>query len=204
MATTVLIFVFRNCTLCRYPLLHGSSSPIPCLKTVQSTPRPASSPLPTSLLAPSDPPNFFYPVLFDQNIRSCSSREPLQFLPTLNAMAPFLDDDFVFTISDNDDILDRDDDADDAASPPPAVLAGKGKKRKRDEDVADAKAEKKKSKKAKREQKNGKRAKEPLKDEESAEEAGEDDGAIASDFEFQVGDVDTGVLEDFDGWGLEQ
>ena len=122
----------------------------------------------------------------------------------MNAMAPFLDDDFVFTISDNDDIPDRDDDADDAASPPPAVLAGKGKKRKRDEGVADAKAEKKKSKKAKREQKNGKRAKEPLKDEESAEEAGEDDGAIASDFEFQVGDVDTGVLEDFDGWGLGQ
>ena len=125
-------------------------------------------------------------------------------------MAPSLDDDFVFTISDNDDIPDRDDDddadADDAASPLPAVLAGKGKKRKRDEGVADAKAEKKKSKKARREQKNGKRAKEPLKEdgEESAEEAGEDDGAMASDFEFQVGDVDTGVLEDFDGWGLGQ
>ena len=121
-------------------------------------------------------------------------------------MAPFVDDDFVFTISDNDDIPDRDDDADDAASPPPAVLAGKGKKRKRDEGVAGAKAEKKKSKKARREQKNGKRAQEPLKEdeEESAEEAGEDDRAMASDFEFQVGDVDTGVLEDFDGWGLGQ
>lgn len=204
MATTVLIFVFRNCTLCRYPLLHGSSSPIPC--SIHAKTRLFTAPnIPASALRPSELflPSTFPP--FDQNIRSCSSREPPQFLPALNAMAPFLDDDFVFTISDNDDIPDRDDDdADDVASPPPAVLAGKGKKRKRDEGVADAKAEKKKkSKKAKREQKNGKRAKEALKDEESAE-AGEDDGAMASDFEFQVGDVDTGVLEDFDGWGLGQ
>lgn len=29
------------------------------------------------------------------------------------------------------------------------------------------------------------------------------DGAMNSDFEFQIGDVDTGVVEDFDGWGLE-
>ena len=32
---------------------------------------------------------------------------------------------------------------------------------------------------------------------------GEDDGAMNSDFEFQVGDVDRGVVEDFDGWGLD-
>ncbi|KAI9721752.1 MAG: nucleolar DEAD-box protein required for synthesis of 60S ribosomal subunit [Candelaria pacifica] len=32
---------------------------------------------------------------------------------------------------------------------------------------------------------------------------GEDDGAMDSDFEFRVGDVDTGVTEDFDGWGLD-
>ena len=56
------------CTLCRYPLLHDSRSQTPCrlkqhTKTVQSTPRPAYSPPPTSLLAPSDPPNFFYPAL---------------------------------------------------------------------------------------------------------------------------------------------
>ncbi|MCJ1454211.1 nucleolar DEAD-box protein required for synthesis of 60S ribosomal subunit [Mycoblastus sanguinarius] len=31
---------------------------------------------------------------------------------------------------------------------------------------------------------------------------GEDDGAMDSDFEFQIGDVDTGITEDFDGWGL--
>ncbi|KAI9758695.1 MAG: nucleolar DEAD-box protein required for synthesis of 60S ribosomal subunit [Candelina submexicana] len=31
---------------------------------------------------------------------------------------------------------------------------------------------------------------------------GEDDGAMDSDFDFQVGDVNIGVTEDFDGWGL--
>ena len=32
---------------------------------------------------------------------------------------------------------------------------------------------------------------------------GQDDGAMNSDFEFQVGDVDNGVIDEFDGWGLE-
>ncbi|KAL8838995.1 MAG: hypothetical protein Q9170_001925 [Blastenia crenularia] len=32
---------------------------------------------------------------------------------------------------------------------------------------------------------------------------GEDDGAMDSEFEFQVGDVDIGVIEDFDGWELD-
>ena len=31
---------------------------------------------------------------------------------------------------------------------------------------------------------------------------GEDDGAINSDFEFQIGDIDQDVTENFDGWGL--
>ena len=31
---------------------------------------------------------------------------------------------------------------------------------------------------------------------------GEDDGAMNSDFEFQIGDVDTGVTDSFDGWDL--
>ncbi|OCL09757.1 DEAD-domain-containing protein [Glonium stellatum] len=125
-------------------------------------------------------------------------------------MAPFLDDDFVFTISDNDDVPDRDDDADldDAATPPPAVLAGKGKKRKRDESAAAEKKQQLKSKKAKRElakaKGKGKHAVQPaaVDGDIVEQEEGEDDGAMASDFEFVVGDVDTGVLEDFDGWGL--
>ena len=71
------------CTLFRYPLSHGSSSPIPCPKTAQSTPRPASSPLPTSLLAPSDPPNFFYPVLSHPSTKISAAVLPAnpQFLP---------------------------------------------------------------------------------------------------------------------------
>ncbi len=39
-------------------------------------------------------------------------------------------------------------------------------------------------------------------DEEVWTATGEDDGAMDSDFEFQVGDVDAGITEDFDGWGL--
>lgn len=31
---------------------------------------------------------------------------------------------------------------------------------------------------------------------------GEDDGAMDSDFEFHIGDVDTGTIADFDGWAL--
>ena len=30
----------------------------------------------------------------------------------------------------------------------------------------------------------------------------EDDGAMNSDFEFQIGDIDDGIIEGFDGWGL--
>jgi len=217
MAITVLIFVFRNYV--RSVDTHYYMAAVVQLhKTYQNSSIHAKTRLftapniPASALRSSE---LFLPSTFSH--LHPSTKTSAAVLPAnppiplaLNAMAPFLDDDFVFTISDNDDIPDRDDDADadtdDAASPPPAVLAGKGKKRKRDEGVADAKAEKKKSKKARREQKNGKRAKEPLKGdgEESAEEVGEDDGAMASDFEFQVGDIDTGVLEDFDGWGLGQ
>ena len=31
---------------------------------------------------------------------------------------------------------------------------------------------------------------------------GQDDGAMDSDFEFQIGEADEGILKDFDGWGL--
>jgi ATP-dependent RNA helicase DDX27 len=125
-------------------------------------------------------------------------------------MAPHIDDDFVFTISDHDDVSD-DGGADDAAS---AKLAGAGRKRKYTEDpdlnvkpkeVATKKAKKEKKKKAKK----GKQA-----EAEPEDEADEDDVAmptpgeevdqnddIASDFEFAVGDIDTGFVEEFDGWG---
>jgi ATP-dependent RNA helicase DDX27 len=101
-----------------------------------------------------------------------------------------MDDDFVLTI-DDDDVNIGEEEEEEVELPEPA-----SKKRKREEPVVKQKS-KKKAKKT---------AKSTTKDEEEAKEGdtgwadgGEDDGALDSDFEFQVGE-DTGVLEDFDGW----
>ncbi|KAF1981506.1 DEAD-domain-containing protein [Aulographum hederae CBS 113979] len=115
-------------------------------------------------------------------------------------MAPLLKerslhDDFVLTISDSDnEVPDYDgEDVDEIATP---------KKRKRENGEVDRKdKKKKKQKKSKKEE--VEEEDEPKEDSGMAwADQGEDDGALASDFDFQVGDVDTGVLEDFDGWGL--
>ncbi|KAK0640117.1 ATP-dependent RNA helicase drs1 [Lasiodiplodia hormozganensis] len=117
-------------------------------------------------------------------------------------MAPRdLDDDFVLTISDNEDnIPDLD------GEPDPELPSTNAKKRKRDSAAdADLSASKKKNKKSKKQKKAPSPSPEPEEDdeEENWAAAGEDDGAMASDFEFQAGDVDIGVVDDFDGWGLE-
>ncbi|KAF2085373.1 DEAD-domain-containing protein [Saccharata proteae CBS 121410] len=117
-------------------------------------------------------------------------------------MAPKnLDDDFVLTISDDEaDIPNyEEEDVEEVSS------KTESKKRKRGSDVGDASA--KVDKKNKKSKKQKKAEKEPEPEEEQDEEktwidGGEDDGAMASDFEFQIGDADTGVLDDFDGWGL--
>ncbi|KAJ4373151.1 nucleolar DEAD-box protein required for synthesis of 60S ribosomal subunit [Neocucurbitaria cava] len=126
-------------------------------------------------------------------------------------MAPNLDDDFVFTISDHDDVSD-DGGADELAAAS-AKLSGRGKKRKYTEDPdLNVKPKEVTSKKAKKDKKKGKKAKqaEPEPDEEAEEnvaempQPGEDveeNDDIASDFEFAVGDIDTGFVEEFDGWG---
>lgn len=122
------------------------------------------------------------------------------------------DDDFVFTISDNDDgvpVLDEDDDT--AISQP----VRNGTKRKRDTETSveggiPTDGQSKKQKKSKKNEGISKArvsgtdtADHEVQEEETTWAAGgEDDGAMNSDFEFQVGDVDTGVVEDFDGWGL--
>ena len=116
------------------------------------------------------------------------------------------DDDFVFTI-DDDDVVSDDGGAEDLQEV--AKLAGKGQKRKHTEDP-DLHVQPKgvTAKKAKKEKKgkNGKQATpEPEEDEPEMIKPGEDvDGNddMASDFEFAVGDIDTGVVDDFDGWGL--
>jgi ATP-dependent RNA helicase DDX27 len=130
----------------------------------------------------------------------------LESLSPTRIMAP-KDDDFVFTI-DDDDVVSDDGGAEDLQEV--AKLAGKGQKRKYTEDP-DLYVQPKgmSSKKAKKEKKKGKKGKaptpEPGEEEPEMIKPGEDvDGNddIASDFEFAVGDIDTGVVEDFDGWGL--
>jgi ATP-dependent RNA helicase DDX27 len=124
-------------------------------------------------------------------------------------MAPNIDDDFVFTISDHDDVSD-DGGAEEAAAS--AKLSGRGKKRKYTEDPdLNVKPKEVASKKAKKDKKKGKKGKpEPAAEEESDNEIaapGEDveqNDDIASDFEFAVGDIDTGFVEEFDGWGNQE
>ncbi|KAK8190112.1 P-loop containing nucleoside triphosphate hydrolase protein [Phyllosticta capitalensis] len=112
-----------------------------------------------------------------------------------------LDDDFVFTISDNDDEIP------DLDGEPETPAPAQNKKRKRDSDAAEINgSSKKKNKKSKKQKKEP--TPEPESEDDDAERNwaadGEDDGAMASDFEFQVGDMTTGITDDFDGWGLEE
>ncbi|KAJ4288671.1 nucleolar DEAD-box protein required for synthesis of 60S ribosomal subunit [Kalmusia sp. IMI 367209] len=115
-------------------------------------------------------------------------------------MAPNHDDDFIFTISDHDDV------SDDGADPEePTKLAGRGKKRKFDHVELVKPKETHKSKKSKK----GKKAKEATPELEEVDdndiaappEDVDDNDDIASDFEFAPGDMDVGFVEDFDGWG---
>ncbi|KAF2442743.1 ATP-dependent RNA helicase-like protein DRS1 [Karstenula rhodostoma CBS 690.94] len=117
-------------------------------------------------------------------------------------MAPRTDDDFVFTISDHEDVSDDGAELGDE----PSKLAGRGKKRKLDDTTL---VKPKETKQSKRSKKKGKKAREPtpeleeVDDDDIAEpvEDAEDNDDIASDFEFAPGDVDIGYVEDFDGWG---
>jgi ATP-dependent RNA helicase DDX27 len=128
-------------------------------------------------------------------------------------MAPKIDDDFVFTISDHDDVSDDGDLEDLAAAS--AKLAGQGKKRKFTEDpelnVKPKEAAPTKKAKKNKKGKKGKQAEpEPVAEDDDElnviAEPGEDvegNDDIASDFEFAVGDMDVGTMEEFDGWGID-
>lgn len=107
------------------------------------------------------------------------------------------EDDFVLTLSDDENAIGDTEFEHDPTQPP----AAPAKKRKRDDPHQPA------GKKLKR---NGVNKKAPVQDDSEDEEPQrnwaetreeEDDGALASDFEFAVGDT-MGVVEDFDGWGL--
>ncbi|KAF2430879.1 DEAD-domain-containing protein [Tothia fuscella] len=109
-------------------------------------------------------------------------------------MAPILEDDFILTLSDNDEPLPNSEDESPHPSPKPAL-----KKRKREQADAASKPTTKKPKNKHATGVNSTDVVEPVEPDVTWAEQGEDDGALASDFEFQVGET-TGVIEDFDGW----
>ncbi|KAF2650632.1 DEAD-domain-containing protein [Lophiostoma macrostomum CBS 122681] len=115
-------------------------------------------------------------------------------------MAPRDYDDFVYTISDHDEVSDDGDDL-----PAPSILAGRGKKRKHtDEHTSKADVPSKRSKKSSNAEELS-----PARDSDANGDAEgrakvKDDGDIVSDFEFTLGDADTGFVEDFDGWGNDK
>ncbi|CZR54301.1 probable ATP-dependent RNA helicase drs1 [Phialocephala subalpina] len=102
-----------------------------------------------------------------------------------------VDDDFVLTLSDNEDNFPEEEEL--PASPPPS-----SKKRKLDLGSAPPAKKSKKSKKWKKD----------VEEEEDVNEGiwgakDEDDGAMDSDFEFQLEDGKEGGMEEFEGWGFE-
>ncbi|KAH0286295.1 DEAD-domain-containing protein [Aureobasidium namibiae CBS 147.97] len=103
-------------------------------------------------------------------------------------MAP-MDDDFVLTLSDNEDGF-ADELAESEAEPAPIS----NKKRKRDSDVANLSKKDKKSKKQKKKQQ------QQQADSEDEEEQAAIDQDLDPEFEFQLGDGTTANMDDFDGW----
>ncbi|MCJ1463263.1 nucleolar DEAD-box protein required for synthesis of 60S ribosomal subunit [Pseudocyphellaria aurata] len=127
-------------------------------------------------------------------------------------MAPNPEDDFVMTISDDDQDISAPDDEKTAAPDIPTRSPQNTKKRKRKSeepqslgDIANEESSKPTSKRTKRkgvaaDPGNGEFA-EGTQDQ-TWMAYGEDDGVMDSDFEFQVGEMDSGVIDDFDGWGI--
>ena len=124
-------------------------------------------------------------------------------------MAPLIDadNDFVLTISDNDtQTLELDEDIDETI--PLSITSSKnGKKRKRDGDTTSIDQKKKAKKSNKKQAVSGDLSdvETGLLDEEDGTwtSGGHDDRAIDSDFEFEIGQVGNGVVEDFDGWDMD-
>ncbi|KAL8733127.1 MAG: hypothetical protein Q9166_002319 [cf. Caloplaca sp. 2 TL-2023] len=125
-------------------------------------------------------------------------------------MAP-ADGDFVLTISDNELLSSPSEDEQESDLSKHSTRAP-SKKRKRDDKAeiftngvfpnGTENTSKKQKSRSKHEDRLRKSALEGDKEEEEISWAarGEDDGAMNSDFEFQVGNIDTGLVEDFDGW----
>ncbi|KAI4846151.1 DEAD-domain-containing protein [Aureobasidium sp. EXF-8845] len=101
-------------------------------------------------------------------------------------MAP-LDDDFVLTLSDNEDGF-----ADELAEVEAEPASISNKKRKRDSDVANLSKKDKKAKKQKKKQQQ--------QESEDEEEEAAVDADLDPEFEFQLGDGTTANMDDFDAW----
>ncbi|KAL8826579.1 MAG: hypothetical protein Q9191_003717, partial [Dirinaria sp. TL-2023a] len=112
------------------------------------------------------------------------------------------EDDFILTISDNDDALPVEiDELDSVPAVSPKKLQN-GSKRKRSNEPA--------TNGTNMAAKKGKKRKTVVDEdldlelrEDTWTARGEDDGAIDSDFEFQIGDTGAGITEDFDVWNVE-
>lgn len=130
-------------------------------------------------------------------------------------MALYLDDDFVLTISDDDHDIQVPDPENSSIRDLPTGITYKDQKRKRNSECGpldeNVKGESH-NPRIKRKRGHARNAEHTdgtqLLDIEGriARSVGEGsgDGFMDSDFEFLVGDVDSGVLEDFDGWGIDK
>ncbi|KAJ6160560.1 ATP-dependent RNA helicase drs1 [Penicillium chermesinum] len=111
------------------------------------------------------------------------------------------DDDFVLTLSDDDDVPRFDEDETEE-------LSGKAKDTENKKRKREAEAPKEKSKKQKKQSKKGKAEPVALSEDEEDDEAtgaAEDDGVLDPEFEFDVGGAaNRGVTEGFDGWGMDE
>ena len=126
-------------------------------------------------------------------------------------MEPDGSDDFIRTIDDDQScpLGEEEDEESILQAHPESALTGNKRKRGLDErqshanDITMGKGKTAKNKRRKVEvvfTKNG--TAEPDEDDQIRMVHVEDDRAINSDFEFQIGDIDDGIIEGFDGWGL--
>ncbi|KAL9035794.1 MAG: hypothetical protein Q9214_006427, partial [Letrouitia sp. 1 TL-2023] len=123
-------------------------------------------------------------------------------------MAP-QEDDFILTISDNDQSVSLSEEDDNKFLEVPSEKQLGSKKRKRDLEKSGAfNTSTKASEPLSKKQKKNKNAtavpdgSENAGEEQTGAEEGEDDGAMNSDFEFQVGDPDAGIIDGFDPWEI--
>ena len=112
-----------------------------------------------------------------------------------------IDDDFILTISDNDDSIPAEPDEGDSVTAISPKLSQNGTKRKRSSEPA-TNGTIKATKKRKKSNTLVDGDLGPERRDETWTARGEDDGAIDSDFEFQIGNVRAGVTEDFDAWDV--